>query len=62
MTKLLTPADIEEMAKAAGKTIKQVCKEADVAQSTFFRWKTDRSHPRLDIYERLCAAVRGVAP
>ena len=57
MAELLTPSDIERLAKASKKSIAEVCREAQVAQSTFFRWKVKGSSPRLDVYQRICAAV-----
>lgn len=57
MSDLLTPDDIERMAREAGKTIKAVCEEAGVAQSTFSRWRRGHTEPTLDVYRRISAAA-----
>jgi transcriptional regulator with XRE-family HTH domain len=57
MSILLTPLDIEGKAAALGKTMADVCREAEVAPSTFTRWKRHETEPTLGVYRRLCAAV-----
>lgn len=57
MADLLTPQDLEELAKANGKTMAQVCREAKIAPSTFTRWKAGETEPTLGIYRRLSEAV-----
>jgi predicted transcriptional regulator len=57
---LLTPADIESRAKAAGVTIGALCKTASVDRSTFTRWKQGTSDPKLSVYTRFLAAVEAL--
>ena len=57
MQDLLTPSDVEALAAKAGKTIPAVCAEANVAPSTFYRWKHGKSGLTLDVYRRLRDAV-----
>jgi transcriptional regulator with XRE-family HTH domain len=56
MSELLTPADIEARAKEAGLSLVELCDRAGIALSTFYRWRTGITEPRLDIYRRLKAA------
>lgn len=57
MADLLTPADVEALAVAAGKSMAAVCREARIAQSTFNRWKGGKTEPTLDVYRRIQRAV-----
>lgn len=61
MADLLSPADIEAEAAKVGKTIKQVCQDAGIAQSTFSRWKGGDTEPTMSVYRRLVAAVQPAA-
>jgi transcriptional regulator with XRE-family HTH domain len=60
MDELLTPRDIELLAKSKGLTLVDVCKQAGIAESTFFRWKKGVSEPTLDVYRRLRDVVMAV--
>jgi transcriptional regulator with XRE-family HTH domain len=53
MNELLTPSDIERLAKEAGIPIGDVCRRAGIAQSTWSRWKRGKTNPRMDVYMRL---------
>lgn len=57
MSILLTPANIEAKAAAAGRTMAEVCRQAGIAPSTFTRWKRGETEPTLGVYRRLCDAV-----
>lgn len=57
MDDLLTPADVERFARVAGLSMAEVCRRAQIAQSTFCRWKAGHSAPRLDVYTRIRSAV-----
>lgn len=57
MNDLLTPEDVEAKASAAGMSIADICKRADVAQSTFSRWKAGKTSPTLTIYKRIVAVL-----
>jgi transcriptional regulator with XRE-family HTH domain len=61
MAELLTPTDIERLAKQGGKSIAEVCREAGIAQSTFSRWKRGATEPTLDVYRRLATAAQAAA-
>lgn len=54
---VLSPQDVEAKARAAGLSITDVCKRADIAQSTFSRWKAGKTSPTLTIYQRIEAAL-----
>jgi transcriptional regulator with XRE-family HTH domain len=56
MTGLLTPAQIEARAKEAGLSLVELCERAGIALSTFYRWRSGDTEPRLDVYRRLEAA------
>ena len=55
---LLTPADIEAKARSAGLTIAEVCRRAEIAQSTFWRWKHGATQPSIGVYGRLCSVIQ----
>lgn len=54
MSDLLSATDIETRAKAAGLSIGDICKRADIALSTFYRWKAGKTNPSIEVYRRLC--------
>ena len=58
MFHLPTPEDVERLAQEAGKSMAQVCREAEIAPSTFTRWKAGKNRPTLDVCERLLRAVQ----
>lgn len=58
MSELLSPNDVERLAGEARLSIKEVCARAGIAQSTFSRWKAGKTEPTLDVYRRICEAVR----
>lgn len=60
MNTLMTPTDIEKSARAAGVTMRFVCAAAEIAPSTFTRWKSGTSEPTLAVYRRLHAVVAGL--
>lgn len=62
MSSLLTPEQIEERARMAGMSLAEVCRRANIAQSTFTRWKAGVSEPRLAIYRRLLLATERRRP
>jgi transcriptional regulator with XRE-family HTH domain len=55
---LLSPGDIEARARSAGLSMAEVCRRADIAQSTFQRWKTGETEPNLAVYRRLVEVTR----
>jgi transcriptional regulator with XRE-family HTH domain len=52
-----TPAEIEQLAAKAGKSMLQVCREAEIAPSTWARWKAGETSPTLNNYMRIAKAV-----
>ncbi|WP_332828945.1 hypothetical protein [Novacetimonas sp. GS1] len=56
---MLTPHEIEEIAKENGLTMPQVCRLAGVAFSTFTRWRQKKSEPRIGVYTRIVNAAYG---
>jgi transcriptional regulator with XRE-family HTH domain len=57
MSYTVPPSEVEEHAKAAGKTMADVCREAGIAQSTFSRWKAGHTSPTLEKYNALLKAA-----
>lgn len=51
-----TASYIEGRARRAGLTMEQLCDNAGVAVSTFYRWRMGITEPRLDVYRRLLHA------
>jgi transcriptional regulator with XRE-family HTH domain len=54
---LLTAEEVERRAAEVGVSVKQLCARAGIAHTTFYRWKTGQTKPRIDVYERLRAAL-----
>lgn len=57
MSDLLSAQAVADKAKAAGLSIPELCRGADIALSTFYRWKNGKNRPTMDVYERLCRTV-----
>jgi hypothetical protein len=49
--------DIEQRAIAIGLPISRLCKEANVSNSTFTRWKAKEGEPRFGSYLKLIAVL-----
>lgn len=62
MDTLLTPDDIERMASEQDMHMAQVFRRANVAASTFYRWKHGSSEPTMGVYKRLVEAVSPKQP
>lgn len=58
MQYLPSPSDIEREARERGIAIGALCRRAQVARSTFTRWKAGETSPTLAIVERLILALR----
>lgn len=58
MHDLLSPADVERLAGEARMSMAEVCRRAGIAQSTFTRWKANRTEPSIGVYRRIVAALR----
>jgi transcriptional regulator with XRE-family HTH domain len=57
MSELLSPSEVEHLARARGLTIRALCREVGIAPSTFTRWKSGETEPTLGVYRRIVAAV-----
>lgn len=57
METILSADEIEARAAAAGLSMRQLCKRAAVAASTFRRWKMQENSPSLDVVRRLQSAL-----
>ena len=58
MDRFETPEDIERRAKAAGVNINELCRRAEIAVTTLWRWKGG-SAPNIKTYQRVIAALEG---
>ena len=57
MSELCTASEIEDRARATGRNMTQICREARVAPSIFSRWKNGQTTPSLENYSRLLSAL-----
>lgn len=62
MSDLLTPADVERLARERGITMAEVCRRAGIATSIFTRWKSGLTAPNYKNYQRIMAAVHASDP
>jgi predicted transcriptional regulator len=62
MSDLLTPADIERLARKLGITMAEVCRRAGIATSIFTRWKSGLTSPSYRNYQRIIDAVHAGKP
>jgi predicted transcriptional regulator len=58
MNCLLSPADVERLADEVGLSVAELCKRANIAHTTFYRWRVGRTSPTLDVYRRLQDVLR----
>lgn len=61
MERLLSPNDIERLAADAGITVMELCRQAGIAHTTFYRWKAGKTRPTMVVYERIQNALRAAA-
>ena len=59
MSDLLTPADIERLARELGIPMAEVCRRAGIATSIFQRWKGGLTSPSYRNYQRIIDVVTG---
>jgi transcriptional regulator with XRE-family HTH domain len=57
MNALLQPEEIERLAQEAGMNASQLCMRANVARTTFWRWKKRKLTPSIAVYRRLIDAL-----
>jgi len=62
MSDLLTPADVERLARSLGITMAEVCRRAGVATSIFTRWKSGQTRPGYRNYQRIYDVVHARHP
>jgi predicted transcriptional regulator len=62
MNKILTPQEIETQAAKLGWSVVELCSRADIAPSTFYRWRSGDTKPTLEVYQRLIDALATVVP
>ncbi len=62
MVDLLSPFDVEEIARSNGRTMAQVCRAAGVAPSTFSRWRAGKTSPSIDVYQNLLRCAGDIRP
>ncbi len=53
----MTPEEIEAAVRQAGGSIASLCRGAEIATSTFGRWKRGETSLTLDVYDRIVAAL-----
>lgn len=51
-------AEMEDQLSAAGKTVKALCEEAEVNQSTWTRWKAGSHAPNMATWQKVRDAHR----
>ena len=61
MDELLTPTQIETMAKAAGVPMNELLRRAGVGVSVFQRWKNGANTPTLTTYRRIRDAAKALS-
>jgi len=57
MEPLLTPEEIKQRAKLVGLSLPDLCREAGIALSTWYRWRAGQHSPNIENYQRLVAIV-----
>lgn len=62
MSDLLTPGEIERLARQAGVPIAEVCRRAGIAISIFARWKAGKTEPNMVNYRRIRDTVLSLEP
>lgn len=62
MPELLSPSDVETLARDRGLSVAQLCAQAGVAHSTFTRWRAGKTEPTLDVYRRFVNVIGANAP
>ncbi len=62
MSELLTPHEIERLARERGLTLTELSIRSGVARSIFQRWKVGKQNPTIRSYQALVAAVMAAEP
>lgn len=61
MSDLLTPGDVEDLARQAGIPMAELCRRAGISPSIFSRWKSGETEPSLSNYRRIRDAAEAAA-
>jgi predicted transcriptional regulator len=56
MSKIFSPEEVERLAADAGLSITEFCELADIAHTTFYRWRAGKA-PRLPTYQKIVDAI-----
>jgi transcriptional regulator with XRE-family HTH domain len=59
---MMTLKQIEDSASKAGITMRELCQRAGIAYTTYWRWSSGKSEPKLSKLEKLIQAAKGVMP
>ena len=57
---LVTPCGLKDWADACGLKMNDICREAGVARSTWWRWKTGRVGMTIAVYTKLVDALKAL--
>ena len=57
---LVTPCGLEDWARACGLKMNQICVEAGVARSTWWRWKRGKTGMTIAVYTKLVDALKAL--
>jgi hypothetical protein len=60
LSDIVTPNGLEDWAKSCGLRMNEVCREAGVARSTWWRWKNGKSGMTMTIYTKLVNALKAL--
>lgn len=58
MQDTLSAEQIETLATSHGLSVLDLCRRAQVAHTSFYRWRAGQSQPTLEVYRRLITALR----
>lgn len=57
MSKTLSAEAVETRARAAGLSLNELCRKAEIARSTFTKWKAGDKGLRVDSYDRMIGVI-----
>jgi transcriptional regulator with XRE-family HTH domain len=59
---MMTLKQIEQAATKAGMNMRELCSKAGINYTTYWRWSSGKSEPKLSKMEKLIQAAKGVKP
>ena len=59
---MMTLKQIEQAATKAGMNMRELCKLAGIAYTTYWRWASGKSEPKQSKLAKLIRAAKGVKP